>query len=79
MPGSLNDVMHKTEVPAFSVSVASLNTHGEWSSILAMGMQHFTVGSVYNNNPSSYYSPFYSSLFDRMVYFDRTTAATQLK
>ncbi|MEJ1239853.1 erythromycin esterase family protein [Chryseolinea sp. T2] len=78
-PASLNDVMHKTGTPAFSVSMQKLTSHGEWASEFNKGIKYFQMGAVYNNSPQDYYGTFEPGFFDRLIYFDKSTSATQLR
>ena len=45
----------------------------------SVSIEFFQMGAVYNNKPSDYYGPFNVGFFDRLIYFDRTTASVQVK
>ncbi|HMG92242.1 MAG TPA: erythromycin esterase family protein [Chryseolinea sp.] len=77
--GSINDVMSRAEAAAFTVSLSDLQNHDEWTKAFNGGIEYFHIGSVYNKKPSDYYSEFDVNFFDRLIYFDRTTASVQLK
>lgn len=77
--GSINDVMSRAEAAAFTVAVSDLRNHDEWTKAFNDGIEFFQMGAVYNNTPLNYYSEFNVGFFDRLIYFDRTTASLQLK
>ena len=77
--GSINDVMSRAEAAAFTVAVSDLRNHDEWTQAFDDGIEFFQMGAVYNNTPLNYYSEFNVDFFDRLIYFDRTTASVQLK
>jgi erythromycin esterase len=76
--GSINDVMSRTEVPVFTVEISDLQTHDEWRQAIEQGIKFFQMGAIYSNK-SDYYFEFNADYFDRLIYFDRTTASVQLK
>ena len=77
--GSINDIMSRAEAAAFTVAVSDLREHDEWTKAFNDGIEFFQIGAVYNNTPLNYYSEFNVGFFDRLIYFDRTTASVQLK
>ena len=77
--GSLNDVMFRAKADVFTVTLSDLQDHNEWIQAFFGSIEFFQMGSVYNNNPSDYYSPFNAAFFDRLIYFERTTASVALK
>jgi len=78
-PGSMNDVMSRARVPAYSVRISDLQNHPEWIQALAEGIEFFQMGSAYNNKPSDYYEEFSATYFDQLIYFDHTTASVPVQ
>jgi erythromycin esterase len=78
-PGSINDVMSRAKVPVFTVKLSDLQNHDEWRQALIQRIEYFQMGALYNNKPSEYYDIFSAAYFDRLIYFNRTTASLQLK
>jgi erythromycin esterase len=78
-PGSLNDVMFRAEVPAFTVKLSHLQNHDAWKQKFGESIEYFHMGATYTNEPSTYYSAFSSTYFDRLIYFNRSTASVQVK
>lgn len=77
--GSLNDVMFRANTDVFTVKISDLQSHDEWTQAFLGGIEYFQMGAVYNKEPSDYYSPFIADFFDRLIYFERTTASIPVK
>jgi erythromycin esterase-like protein len=77
--GSLNDVMSKAKTEVFTVALSDLQNHDEWKKAFLRQIEYFQMGAVYNNKPTDYYGAFNAAFFDRLIYFDRTTASVQVK
>jgi erythromycin esterase len=75
---SLNAIMSYTGEPAFSIELEALGNYLGWYNAFEKGMEHFQMGSVYNNNPEDYYTTFDPDWFNYMIYFDRSTASDLL-
>jgi erythromycin esterase len=79
LPGSLNEAMSKTAVPVFTIKMDRLNKYPEWNQALTKGIVYFDIGAVFNHIASNYYGKYEASFFDRIIYFDRSLAATPLQ
>ncbi|HKZ37558.1 MAG TPA: erythromycin esterase family protein, partial [Chryseolinea sp.] len=77
--GSINDVMSRAEVDVFTVTLSDLQSHDEWRQAFLRDIEYFQMGAVYNNKPSDYYTVFNDRFFDRLIYFNVTTASVQVK
>jgi erythromycin esterase len=75
--GSLNDVMSRANVDVFHVQLSDLQKHEAWQQTFNKGIDHFHVGSVWNNQPLNYYFPFDPAFYDVLIYFDRTIGSVQ--
>lgn len=78
-PGSMNDVMLDAEAPVFAVKISGLQDHDAWRKAFQQGIEYFQIGSVYTNDPSSYYEVYSGDYFDWLIYFKRTTSSVQLE
>ena len=78
-PGSINDVLSQASDPVFTVKLSDLQNHDEWRQAWLERMEYFHMGATYTNRPSEYYSVFNAAYFDRLIYFDRTTAAVPVQ
>jgi erythromycin esterase len=76
--GSLNDIMSGADAPVFTVDIASLNAHPEWTTAFGRAMLYFHIGAYWSGKPEEYYEPFAKSFFDRMIYVNVSTASTPL-
>lgn len=77
--GSINDVMSRAAAPVFAVKLSGLQNHEAWKQKFGESIEYFHMGATYTNEPSFYYSTFSPTYFDRLIYFDRTTASVQVK
>jgi erythromycin esterase len=75
---SINFVMSRCKESVFSVKVADLQNHSEWSDAFASGIYYFDIGSVFNYNLADYYKVFKPTFFDFQIYFDKSTASVLL-
>jgi erythromycin esterase-like protein len=77
--GSLNYLMSNANSKVFTVLLSDLQSHDEWRSAFLDGLEYFHMGALYNGMPSAYYAEFDANFFDRLIYFDRTTASVQVE
>ena len=75
---SINFVMANSKESVFSVKVADLQIYSEWNDAFASGIQYFDIGAVFNNKPEDYYYVFQPTYFDRIIYFDKSSASIPL-
>lgn len=75
---SLNFVMSQSKEPVFALKIADLQKYNEWNDAFTNGIEAFTIGSVFNNNPKDYYFEFNPAFFDYIIYFDKSTASVLL-
>lgn len=71
---SLTEIFHNTSSPTFTISVNDLRKHTEWSDFFGEGTKYLSIGAVFNGEPENYYRSFRPMLYDRIIYFDNTTA-----
>ena len=71
---SLTEIFHNTSNPTFAISVDDLRKHTEWSDFFGEGTKYLSIGAVFNGEPENYYRSFHPALYDRIIYFDNTTA-----
>ena len=77
--GSLNDMMYRAKANVFTVKISDLQSSDAWSQAFLGGIKYFQMGAVYNNRPADYYSPFNARYFDRLIYFEETTASVPVQ
>ena len=77
--GSINDVMFRAEADVFTVALSDLQKHDDWRRAFLRGIEYFQIGALYNNKPSEHYLVFNVDFFDRLIYFNRTTATVLIK
>ncbi len=72
---SLTEIFYNTSNSAFTVSVNDLQKHTEWNDFFSEDRHYLSIGAVFNGQPENYYRNFHSDLYDRIIYFDVTTAS----
>ncbi len=72
---SLIEVFHNTNSSAFTVGVNDLQKHTEWNDFFSEDTRYLSIGAVFNGEPENYYRNFHPGLYDRIIYFDATTAS----
>ncbi|HYI78047.1 MAG TPA: erythromycin esterase family protein [Chryseolinea sp.] len=77
--GSLNDVMYRAKADVFTVDISDLQSNDAWSQAFLGGIKYFQMGALYNNRPADYYAPFNARYFDRLIYFEETTASVPVQ
>ena len=76
--GSLNELFGHATGEAFTVAISDLEKHSQWPAAFDDELEYFQMGAVYNGKPLDYYQPFRDAFYDRLIYFDHTTAAVQV-
>lgn len=77
--GSVNDVMSRAEADVFTVALSDLQKHSDWRQAFLGGMDYFQIGALYENKPAEHYLTFKVDFFDRLVYFNSTTATVLIE
>lgn len=72
---SLNGVFSNASHATFTVAVSDLQRHEVWNDYFTQGTTYLSIGAGYNDQPSDYYFGFGPTRYDRIIYFDQTTAS----
>ncbi len=75
---SLNSILSRAEANVFEIELPQLNQFEVWQEAFANSLQYFDVGAAFNNNPQDYYRTFNPVHYDRIIYFERSTATVLL-
>ncbi len=76
---SLNEVFHRVPNPAFAIEVAALQKHAAWNSFFAEEPHYLLIGAVFNGQSEAYYRDFSPDRYDRIIYFDVTSATVSFR
>ena len=75
---SLNSILSRAEANVFDIDLSRLNKFEVWQEAFANSQQFFDIGALFNNNPQDYYRTFNPVHYDRIIYFERSTATVLL-
>ncbi|MCB0706217.1 MAG: erythromycin esterase family protein [Saprospiraceae bacterium] len=79
LTGSYNKLFHHAAAENFYLRMADLEPNADWQSWMAGSPKFLNIGSVYDGNTISYYSPTNLGLYyDVIIYFDSTDFAKEL-
>lgn len=75
---SLNGRFSEATDSTFQISIKDLMSYTSWDSIFNEELTYFHIGAVFNGNPTDYYYSFDKYHYDRIIYFENTTASDLL-